>query len=222
MRNAASRFLVGAVLATTVVLGGPANAAATLNFAGGTGNLTAGQTNYADFDTTFGNIASLTGSSGLYSGNIGGITAQPRFGDQGDAYYTVLTGGSATFSFAAPVASFGFDLGSADTYNLLTVGFLGGGSQTFAGVQLNPPGPANGDQTASFSNGRVTIYGGDMGRITSATFSSTGNSFEFDNIGIGAVPEPATWGLFIMGFGVMGSSMRRRSAKFGALRAAFA
>ncbi|MBT9472342.1 MAG: PEPxxWA-CTERM sorting domain-containing protein [Phenylobacterium sp.] len=36
-----------------------------------------------------------------------------------------------------------------------------------------------------------------------------------DNVSIGvssAVPEPATWAMMIMGFGLVGSAMRRRQA----------
>lgn len=34
-----------------------------------------------------------------------------------------------------------------------------------------------------------------------------------DNITLAAVPEPTTWALFILGFGAIGQSMRRRSSK---------
>ena len=210
-------------IAAGMLLGtaGTAHAAATLTFMGGTGNLSAGQTDYANFDTTFGDITGTTGTAGTYTGTTSGVAAEPAFGDQGDAYYYVSGGGSATFSFGAGVYSFGFDLGSADEYNTLHIDFAGGGSQDFIGSQLNPPGPANGDQEIMVTNGRVTIFGnGD--RITGATFLSGQPSFEFDNIGTNAVPEPATWALFIVGFGVIGSTLRRRSAKFGAVRAAMA
>lgn len=39
------------------------------------------------------------------------------------------------------------------------------------------------------------------------------------NITFSAVPEPATWALMILGFGAVGFSMRRRSAKAGTTRA---
>ena len=42
----------------------------------------------------------------------------------------------------------------------------------------------------------------------------TGNSFEFDSIAGrlagGAVPEPSTWAVMILGFGIVGASVRRR------------
>ena len=204
------KLAIAGVMASAVI-GVPAQAA-TLFFAGGTGGLTAGQSDYANFDTTFGDITSTSGTAGTFNGTTSGVAAEPAFGDQGDDYYYVSGGGSATFSFGTGVSSFGFDLGSADDYNTLTITFAGGGTQSFAGIQLNPPGPANGDQDIEVTNGRVTIFG-DGQTITSAEFISGQPSFEFDNIGIAAVPEPATWALFILGFGAVGQTLRRRNAK---------
>ena len=203
----------------TIALGTAAHAATVVYTPGG-GNLSAGEADYANFDSTFGNTSNVTGTSGSYSTGVyaaavDGIAAQPASGDQGDAFYAVLGGGTTTFSFVKAVAILGFDLGSADTYNTLTLNFASGGSQTFVGQQLNVPFGADGDQTIPATNGRVTISSFGDG-ITSATFSSESNSFEFDNIGIAAVPEPATWALFILGFGVIGATLRRRSrAVFG-------
>jgi hypothetical protein len=47
--------------------------------------------------------------------------------------------------------------------------------------------------------------------VTQVVFSSSGNSFELDNIAVAsAVPEPATWAMMIVGFGVAGGALRRR------------
>ena len=128
----------------------------------------------------------------------------------------MLAGSTATFSFINSLSQFGFDLGSADDYNFLTVFFAGGLSQTFTGPQLNPPGPATGNQDIAQTNGRVTIFANDLGGITGFTFGSSQNSFEFDNIGVmSAVPEPATWALLLLGFGMIGYGMRRRKAQNG-------
>ena len=71
--------------------------------------------------------------------------------------------------------------------------------------------PANGDQIAAGTNGRFTVTGNAGELFTSVTFSSTGNSFEVDNLAVGgAVPEPATWALMMLGFGGMGFAMRRK------------
>jgi hypothetical protein len=54
------------------------------------------------------------------------------------------------------------------------------------------------------------VTGGPL--ITGATFGSTANSFEFDNIAT-AVLEPATWGLMVLGFGMIGAAARSRKVK---------
>ncbi|MGX7953805.1 Npun_F0296 family exosortase-dependent surface protein [Tsuneonella sp. HG249] len=196
-----------------VVMSSAANAAATLTFEGGQGGLKAGETDYANFDTTVPPV-STTGTAGVYNGTQPGTAAEPAFGDQGDNYFAVLASSTATFSFINSLSQFGFDLGSADDYNFLTVFFGGGLSQTFTGAQLNPPGPATGNQEIAQTNGRVTIFANDLGGITGFTFGSQQNSFEFDNIGtISAVPEPATWALLLFGFGAIGFGMRRRKAQ---------
>lgn len=54
--------------------------------------------------------------------------------------------------------------------------------------------------------------------ITSATFTGLADGYvAFDNVtisaGSGAVPEPATWGLMILGFGMIGGAARSRRHK---------
>lgn len=206
---------VGAVVALTAV---PASAA-TLVFVGGTGGLTAGQTDYANFDSTFGNIVFSSGVHGITSGTTFAVAAEPAYGDQGDDYYYVSQGGQAEFGFGLGVGEFGFDLGSADDYNTLTVFFSDGTNQSWSGAGINPPGPATGNQEIIETNGRVTVFA-DGKVITAARFISGQPSFEFDNIGVAPVPEPTTWALFILGFGGMGFAMRRRNAKVRVAKAA--
>lgn len=45
--------------------------------------------------------------------------------------------------------------------------------------------------------------------------SATGSAYgpALDNVSISAVPEPATWGLMIVGFGMMGVAVRRRNVR---------
>ena len=52
--------------------------------------------------------------------------------------------------------------------------------------------------------------------LSDDTTIASGNDFGVDNIrlGVGSVPEPATWGLMIMGFGGLGAMLRRRRAAF--------
>ncbi|RYD47999.1 MAG: PEP-CTERM sorting domain-containing protein, partial [Sphingomonadales bacterium] len=38
------------------------------------------------------------------------------------------------------------------------------------------------------------------------------------SVSIAAVPEPATWALFILGFGAIGTALRRKASRRVALR----
>lgn len=120
-------------------------------------------------------------------------------------YLTVLGGGDATVSFSQAVRALAFDFSSLDTYNLLTINFNTGPSITRTGDDFLAAGAASGVTAGSF---RVI---GDGRFITSITLSSTQNSFEVDNLSISAVPEASTWAMMIVGFGLVGSAMRRRT-----------
>lgn len=73
-----------------------------------------------------------------------------------------------------------------------------------------------GDPNGAFCNwtaGGVTF----AGTAYSIDFGGTANQTGYDNItfgsdtpGGGTVPEPATWAMMILGFGLVGASMRRR------------
>lgn len=187
----------------------PANAAVTFTFAGGTGGLAAGETLLADFDTTNGGVI----GGAVVQGDLSGQYAEPAYGDQGDKYLNVVGGDSALFDLTGyaggGVGSISFDLGSVDRYNDFTVCLASSICTTYAGFTVVPG--ADGDQSDPATNGRLTFNatGGDI--ITSFTLASSANSLETDNFGItAAVPEPATWGMMLLGFGLMGASMRRR------------
>lgn len=122
----------------------------------------------------------------------------------GDGSYSVGFGPTDLFSFV---------VGSLDTYNTLRLTFDNGTFTDYVGGAIIGGLPfSSGSTTSPTSNGRVTytVAAGDA-LITGARFTSTSDSFEFDTLASnGAVPEPATWGIMILGFGAIGGAMRRR------------
>ena len=127
----------------------------------------------------------------------------------GSSYLSVLGGGSATYTFSGLVNSFQFDWGSIDAYNTLTIASSMGGMIVIPG-SANFNNPANGDQSAPATNGLFTVTGAAGETFSSVTFASTANSFEVDNLAIAAVPEPATWAMMLIGFGLIGATARYR------------
>ena len=73
-------------------------------------------------------------------------------------------------------------------------------------------GPSHENMEYSLKNFTFTA----SGTSTTLRFSSAENAGAFgavlDNVSVSAVPEPATWAMMLVGFGVVGASMRRRSS----------
>lgn len=125
--------------------------------------------------------------------------------------YATFMGNGTSFS------SISVFIGTIDNYNLVTLLDTAGnmlatynGEQIF-GNSTTFPGSQNLRATFTGTNGQT--FGG-------IKFSSnTGqSSFEFDNLAFtvaAAVPEPATWAMMLVGFGMIGATARyrRRSTK---------
>ena len=156
-----------------------------------------------DFSTS----AGLSGTYSLATGSTSGVTAAP-LGDT-TQYLSVGGGQAATLTLARPLEALSFYWGSIDKYN--TVSFFSGANKiaSFTGGDV-PPAPANGSQGNALNNRRVNFdFGG--AKVSSVQFSSAQNAFELDTVA-GSVPEPAAWALFLVGFGMIGVSVRRRNA----------
>lgn len=92
--------------------------------------------------------------------------------------------------------------------------------QGLSGLSLNL---AAGNYWASFAaNVNSSMRSGAPSPLAAYAYTNAGNWYRYDpaNVGVqvdgvaglGGVPEPMTWALMILGFGVIGGAMRRRSA----------
>jgi len=152
----------------------------------------------------------ITGPSGNYGDD--NVTCA------GDASFCSFT---RTFNFTTPT---GYNLASADISSIL-VGTNGATNIDFTSVTLNGQNfniLATGVSEfrnllnqALISGGAniLTVNGnvGQAGTNSPANASFTGNlSFAAQ---AAAVPEPATWGLMVLGFGMIGSAARSRKVR---------
>jgi len=172
--------------ATALTAASAANAAVTIGTNGAT-NGTAASTitnpTLLEFDTT-------NASAGSYSS---------FFQFNNDIYTAGVF--SATAS-TVPIAGTTVSL-----LQLFTGGSVVGG--VYSGGTLVPGGSASGSSNSLTLSANLTPG-------TNYTFVYSGNLVNSGNIsgnaalGMAAVPEPATWGLMLLGFGGIGMAMRRR------------
>ena len=155
--------------------------------------------------TDFNSAAGLSGNYQLVTGSVSGQYAAPF--EDATQYLAVLAGNTATLAISPAVKSLSFYWGSIDDYN--TVSFFSGDTlvASFTGAQI-PAALADGSQGNPLNNRRVT-FDFDGAKVSSVAFTSQQNAFELDTVS-GAVPEPATWAMLIVGMAMTGTSLRRR------------
>lgn len=194
------------LIGMSAILAAGGASAATFTFAPGSGALGAGEILFADFNAPA-NDGLVSGTGFLFLTGSSSQGALPAAGDH-SRYLSVTGSGAATIAFATALRGFSLDIGSVDAYNSIRLGFANGATQTFTGAQLvaNP----DGNQLLDRTNGRFSFAAARGERIASVTFLSGQNSFELDRLAVSAVPEPATWGLMLLGFGLAGYAIRRR------------
>jgi len=180
---------------------------------------------------TFDFESSAPVSGGLVTNtSVGGVSAQP-WGSSGNFWTVGPTDGSPGIldlsSFGA-ILSISFLWGSIDTYNTLEV--LGGDILAPALATFTGANVASGDfgnQTLPATNRLVTLTfsGDDQTAVRNLRLSSTSNAFEVDNFTViesrlveSGVPEPATWAMMLLGFGLVGFGLRKRNATPGQSR----
>jgi hypothetical protein len=167
-------------------------------------------------------LSGTIGTVGIYGPGSNDDGAEPAFPSGPSPYLSVLGGSSTNINFAAPYGgAFQFNWGSVDDYNTLTIHRQGLSDVVLTGLDFLP---ANGDRSSPFTNG-VFNAAGNGEFITGISLASRTNSFEIDNFSApggsnpfigGAVPEPATWAMMILGFGGVGATIRRRRSLIAA------
>lgn len=118
-------------------------------------------------------------------------------------YPQAVAGGSATFNFDPDVIQF-------------TEGYFSDGS-TFA-LTTTPTGAAINIQDIELGFGQqtLTIIGNLIPATNGNSYARIGGQLTLTST---AVPEPATWVALILGFGVIGGTLRRRTGAGSAVRA---
>ena len=159
------------------------------------------------------------GTGTLETTSVPNVAAMPFGLAPGSTYLAVGTSQTSSFSFTGNLSSFGLLWGSVDAYNTIT--FSGsGGSVSFTGsnVLAADPGLVLGSQGA---NGTAFVdFTGFGAGFNTVTFTSTAPAFELSNVtaSVGAVPEPATWAMMVLGFAGIGFLAYRRKPKAGAAK----
>jgi hypothetical protein len=174
--------------------------------------------NYGTLPPLLGGVAFSGGAfiANNAPGTAAGISATPA-GDTTN-YMSIMGGQYETLTFSGNRNSFGLYWGSIDAYN--EIQFFSGNSlvATYFGNTLNavPPVGSNGDQFLLATNAYIMFSGLSFDKVK---LSSSGNSFEFDNVfagsqsRVGAVPEPSTWAMMILGFAGIGFMAYRRKSQ---------
>ena len=176
------------------------------------------------FTYDFESAAPVKGAA-LRSGSFSGLAAQP-LGSTGN-YWTIGPSdgpvGVMDLSSFTSIASISFIWGSVDDWNWVDVLDRSGNvMHIFNGtdVAVMP----NGSWTAQAMNpfATVALTGADRTNVGGLRFRSGTNAFELDDFAI-AVPEPSTWLTLLLGFGIIGGTMRARgAARRRSYKAAFA
>lgn len=207
--------LATAALAIAGALAGSASAATVITFSPYQFTLNPGETLVSNFDAPTAPGYILGGTASILTGNTPLGAAPATSATTADTTSFLSVQGAQFETISTPlIREISFYIGSVDTYNTITFTHSGGGTEAFTGTDLTTATAAfdlaNGNQTASSSNGRYTFNF--TAPVTGVRLDSSQNSFEISNIGAVAVPEPATWGLMIVGFGGIGAVLRRRQS----------
>jgi hypothetical protein len=191
------------------------SAAALLAFAAAPANASVTLTLGSNGGTAL-NLTGLVDAGNLFSSSIPFQHVRP-LGSTGDYIAASPSDGSPAvldLSGFASISSLSFIWGSADQeigWNVLDV-ITDSHVYSFTGAQaLAFLGGLSSSTTDPKANPTVTLsFDGDDTHVNQLVFSANRNAFEAGNFTIRAVPEPATWAMLVVGFGLVGGQLRRR------------
>ena len=190
-------FALAGAVASAVAIAAPAHAATVVYGASNPGgNVTL---------TPAGPGAVSSGINFDVQGTDGAFTATFNFTNP---YNPAVGQASSSFNFDPDIIQFTSGAFSGLGSSFVTVFIPGIG----ASVQVDIPSLATGMQTLMLSG---TLTRGAGPRANS--FARIGGSITLTG---GAVPEPTTWALFILGFGAIGGFMRRRNVQIRTVKQA--
>jgi len=194
------------------------------------GNFESGLTGWTSYTTVNGTIAELPSTPGspqpqsasvVSFATTDGGASNALFLNAGvyqPPYGSAQQGGGVfqTFNTLEGVATFSVDIAAFTRANSLGVGVL---SVLLDGVVMdsydfgNLSGPAAARSTLDFNAG-ISAGSHTLSLQATRLFGPgrgvTSQYFDNASLNVAAVPEPATWALMILGFGLMGAAMRRR------------
>ena len=177
-----------------------------------------------DFDSaTTGNVGDPAGflriGGQVMAGSIENVAANPFGAPDANSYLYVSAGGTSVIrSIAAGITGYravSFYVGSIDWGNTVEVLDLGGNLlRSFNGADMAAPASPSGNQDLP-ANNRLLTFSADAGELIGGLrFNSTVDALEADNVRFtAAVPEPATWAMMLVGFGMVGATARYRRRK---------
>ena len=169
----------------------------------------AAQSVVIDFDQAL--PAGVALSGGLLRTADDAFGAQPATapGVKGaSTYWSINPGDPGTLMSSVGYSSVSFLWGSIDSYN--SVSLLNADGSVLSQWTGADAQPSNGDQFSAATNRRVT-FTSQGAAIYGLRLESPQPAFEVDDVAFAqAVPEPATWGMMLLGFGGVGMVLRRR------------
>lgn len=202
------KTLIGA-MALSMIVPATANAAIVVTSTPAT-NPYSGPTPTYTFDTP----TPVSGGSIVNGPNTPAHTRP--FGSTG-SYFSVgpLDGSPGVINLSAfgLIGSISFLWGSMDSFNILEL--LDSSNAVIFSITgqdvkvLNAPQPTNVNRVVKFT----FTDGATQSAVAAVRLKASKNAFEIDNFAVGAVPEPTTWLMMILGFFGLSYALRSRNAQ---------